>query len=369
VQPDDLASGEGRTPLTPASLVNLYEKIADHTNMARSSGDSLTHDAMVVRRETVVGAGVMAFRGEARSSSALGPKTGTSLLFSWPLGGSVGLTVEPSVGGRALRLESSVFSELAGEVRETLTGRALGGSSSWQVTSWQKGRFLSEPLSTPAYLEPGRVEAGISGQVALPLHSKWQLEAQGGADGVRYEPPDWRVLDRQGLNAALGVAWRGASRTVKLTMLGSHHGFPHALAEWETRREDNRIGVEITGSLEGSSVVRVSLGGLWNRSAVEAYDFRSERAALILSAPWGRGSVQGYAALAHQVYSNPGPEEARVAPSDRDSGSVISIQYSRPLNATHTVIVRSGWSRSQTGFRDDFYERFETCLYLTFRGT
>lgn len=74
-------------------------------------------------------------------------------------------------------------------------------------------------------------------------------------------------------------------------------------------------------------------------------------------------------ALAHQIYSNPGPEEAWVAPSDRDSGSVISIQYSRPLKATHTVIVRSGWSWSQTGFRDDFYERFQTSLYLTFRGT
>jgi hypothetical protein len=88
----------------------------------------------------------------------------------------------------------------------------------------------------------------------------------------------------------------------------------------------------------------------------------------VLSAPWGRGSIQGYGAFAHQEYLNPGPEDARIAPSDQDSGAVLSLQYTRPLDAAHLLLVRSGWSRSQTGFRDDFYERFGISVHLAFRG-
>lgn len=190
----------------------------------------------------------------------------------------------------------------------------------------------------------------------------------GGADGIRYEPDDWRVLDRQGINTALGVAWRGASRSARLSVRGSHHGFPHPLVEWGGRRVDTRVGVDVGGSLEGKQLVRLSFGGSWNHSRFPAYDFRSLRAALVVSTPWGKGSLQGYAAVAHQVYQNPGPEDARVAPSDQDSGSILSLQYLYPLDSTRMLMLRGGWSRSQTGFRDDFYERFGIGVHLIFRG-
>lgn len=32
------------------------------------------------------------------------------------------------------------------------------------------------------------------------------------------------------------------------------------------------------------------------------------------------------------------------------------------------LLVRGGWSKSQTGFRDDFYERLGMSVHLTFRG-
>jgi hypothetical protein len=206
------------------------------------------------------------------------------------------------------------------------------------------------------------------GRVSLPLSSTWQLNAESGADAVRYEPQDWEGLDRHGLNAALGLAWRGASRAAGLALRGSYHGFPHSVADWEERRNDTRVGVEMSGSLEGKLVARLSAGGSWNESRIPAYDFWLARTALVVSAPWGKGSLQGYAALAHQDYLNPGPEDARIAPSDQDSGSVLSLQYGHPLDPTHTLMIRAGWSSSQTGFRNDFYERFGVSAHLTFRG-
>jgi hypothetical protein len=191
----------------------------------------------------------------------------------------------------------------------------------------------------------------------------------GGADGARYEPKDWQVLDRQVLSAALGAAWRSATRSARLSLSASYHAFPHSRTDSERRREDARVGLELDGSVEGRGVVRYSAGGYWNQSRIPAYDFRMGRASLILSVPLGKGSMQGYAALAHQVYMNPGPREARVAPSDQDSGSVLSVQYTYPLNPIHQLSVRGGWSRSQTGFRDDFYERIEVGLDLSFRGS
>jgi len=151
-------------------------------------------------------------------------------------------------------------------------------------------------------------------------------------------------------------------------MRGSHHGFPDSPTEWEERRVDTRLGAEANGSLEGKLLARLSLGGSWNQSRLPAYDFRLARAALTVSLPWGKGSFQGYAALAHQLYLNPGPEDARVAPSDQDSGSVLSLQHARPLDATRILLVRGGWSRSQTGFRNDFYERFGMSVHFSFRG-
>jgi len=368
VQPETPGGGGVGVALTLVSLARLFERVIGHAGVVELPVRHLSQQEMAVTRDLVMGAAGVAFRDDGSESSVLGPRGSYSFVFSMPLGRSTGLTVEPSVGGQALRGGSSVFTELAGEVRERLTGVVFGGRSSWQVTSWQKGRFLSESLPPPGYLEPGRAEAGLSGRMIRPLDSGWEISAEGGADGVRYEPEDWKLLNRQGITGALGAAWRGTSKAVSFAMRGSHHGFPDSPTEWEERRVDTRLGAEVNGSLEGKLLARLSLGGSWNQSRLPAYDFRLARAALTVSLPWGKGSFQGYAALAHQLYLNPGPEDARVAPSDQDSGSVLSLQYARPLDGTRMLLVRGGWSRSQTGFRNDFYERFGMSVHLSFRG-
>lgn len=366
-RPDDLGETAGAVSLTPASLARLQQLARAYAEDREGPPAAGFEEEPVAAVETVLGTSLVAFRGDGDGASAVGPRLGTSLVRSWSLDDGLALILEPAVGGRAHRSGSSLFGELAGEARENLTGFFAGGPGRWQVASWQKVRYLSEPLSPPGYLEPGRLEAGILGRLSVPLASGWLLEGDGGADVVRYEPEDWKGLDRQGLSGSVGLRWRGATRSVGLAVRGSRYGFPRSPAEWEEERRDARLGLELNGSLEGAFVAHLSLGGSWNQSRIPAYDFWLGRTALLLSAPWGRGSLQGYVALAHQVYLNPGPKDARVAPSDQDSGSVLAFQYALPVDPTHLLAIRVGWSRSQTGFRNDFYERFGVSVHLAFR--
>jgi hypothetical protein len=278
------------------------------------------------------------------------------------------LTLEPSMGGRILRDEGALSTELSGQVRTSLEGGPGNGRGGWRVSSWQKGRYLSRDLTLPGYLQPGRAEGGFIAQLAFPISERWEVVVDGGADGVRYEPEEWEVLDRQGVTGNVGMTWEGFSRSANISFSASHHAFPHPHLDSDPRRRDTRLGLQVGGALEGRWILRVSAGGSWNQSRAPAYDFRGGRAALALSAPVGEASLQAYASLAHQDYLNPGPEDARVAPSNHDSGSTLSLQYSRPLDVNRSLVFRGTWSRSETGFRNEFYERLGVSLHIAFRG-
>jgi hypothetical protein len=357
--------GAGAAATTLASLARLQDHLA---GLRGVPAPELAREPGIVRREIVVGTGALTFRSAGERMWGVGPKAGTSLFFSRSLGTGMRVTVEPSLGGRAVRADPSTAVEVAGEVRETLAGAWGDGRLRWQVMSWQKGRFLSDPLPLPGYLEPGRMEGGVGSRLAVPLRDRWDMVLGAGGDLVRYAPEDWKVLDRQGLNASLGMAWHGDSGSGRVSLLGSRHGFSRRELQWEPRREDNRVGVEADGSFEGRMVVRLSAGLAWNDSRLPAYDYRSARAAVVLSAPWGGNSIQAYGALAHQAYLNPGPEDARVAPSDQDTGSIVAVQFNRPLTESRALVLRAEWSRSKSGFQREFFGRFGTSVQLTFRG-
>ena len=354
------------TSVTAGTLARLQEQISAFADLRGPSTEDSRRDNGTVTRETMLGAGLMSFRGEGEGRAGWGLKAGTSFLFSRLLGGSIQLTVEPWLGARGVQLDPGSSAEAAGEVRETLAGASLAGRRArWQVTSWQKGRLLSDPLPLPAYLEPGRIEGGLAGRVAIPFHPRWDLEAGGGGDAVHYGPEEWNILNRRGLNASMAAIRQGESNSARFSLLGSRHTFA---ADGDQRREDTRLGVGADWSLERRAVVRLSVGMAWNDSRLQAYDYRSGRVALVLSAPWGRNSVLGYGALAQKSYLNPGPVDGRVAPSDQDTGSILALQFTRPLDATHALIVRAEWSRSETGFRNDFYQRFGISVQVAFRG-
>jgi hypothetical protein len=360
-------TGAGASDLTLASLATLQDRLAARAGLTDVAAEDLSSEARPVVLEVGVGAGGMGFRGDGDGLWGLGPGVGAAFLLSRPLGTGLQLTVEPAAGTRSVRADASTVVEVAGEVRGTLTGAWRDGRLRWLAVAWQKGRYLSDPLPLPGYLEPGRLEAGLATRLAYPLRDGWDLVLGAGGDGVRYAAEEWNVLDRQGLNASTGVAWYGESVSGRVGLLASRHDFPRRLLLWE-RRADTRVGGEAEAALEGRVVARVSAGLAWNDSRLPAYDFRVARAAIAVSAPWGSGAVQAYGALTHLAYRNPGPEDARVAPSDRDAGSVLAVQLTRPLSATRALVFRADWSRSETGFRSDFYHRFGTSVQMTFRG-
>jgi hypothetical protein len=359
--------GAGAAPVTVTSLARLQAQIHAHTGDVAREG-ATTAPETVVTRETVLGAGAMGFRGDGRAVSGAGPKVWTTFLIARPLGATTRLMVEPALGGRGLRVDPSTVAELAGELRTTLAGAPGTGGVRWQLLSWQKARFLSDPLPAPGYLDPGRAEGGLAGHLAIPVHGAWTVELRGGGDLVRYGPEEWKILDRHGLNAAAAMVWRDTPVSARISLLGSRHAFGRSASTLGTRREDTRVGLEADASLDGRAVLRASAGMAWNQSPIPAYDFRTQRLALALALPRGNGSVQAYGALAHQTYLNPGSEDARVAPSDHDTGSTLALQYTLPLDARRVLAIRAEWSRSVTGFRDDFYQRVGVGVQIGFRS-
>jgi hypothetical protein len=347
--------------LTTASLARFQDQLA---RIRRLPEPELAREPGPVRGEAVAGTSLVGFGSAGDGVMGGGAKLGASWTHARPLAGRAQLTVEPSLGGRLVRTGPATAAEGVGDVRWMLAGPWGGGRSRWQVLSWQKGRYLSDPLPLPAYLEPGRLEAGLAGHTIVPSGLGWDVVVTGGGDLVRYAPAEWKVLDRQGVSASVGVARQGTSRSGRLALTGSHHAFNRP----DQRREDLRLGIDADASFEGRVVARLSAGVARNDSRLPAYDYRSARVAAVLSAPWGGGSVQGYGAFTYNAYRNPGPEDDRVAPADQATGSILALQYARPLTPSRTLALRAEWSRSEAGFGSDFHNRVGTSVQLSFRA-
>ncbi len=366
-RPEGGSAGEGgyAGDVTLVSLLRLEERLLVHVGEQGGASTGRTRAEGAVTRETGVGLGVTSFRRQGEGRSGLGLKVGSTLFLTRAVGTSTQLAVEPWVGARSVHLNPGSSAEVAAEFRETLTGATSAGRLRWQATSWQKGRFLSDPLPLPAYLEPGRREGGVAGRLVVSLRAPWAVEVGGGGDVVRYGPEDWSALDRQGVQGSVALARHEPSSSARVSLLASRHGFSHA---GDSSRVDTRIGLGADGSLDGKVVVRLSAGVAWNDSRVSAYDFRSGRAAVVVSAPLGRGSVQGYGAFTHQSYLNPGSWDRRSAPSDEDTGTLLAVQVTRPMGADRALTWRAEWARSKTGFGNESYQRFGTSVQVAFRG-
>lgn len=363
-RPEAGAAAGSSMGVTPASLARLRDRLRARSGRGLPPATGPQRAEGAVSRDLGVGLAMVGFRRQGESSAGVAVRSAATLRSTWSVGAASTLTVEPWVGARSVRVASVSSGEVTAEVRETLEGGREGGVR-WQVASWQKGRVLSEAPPAPAYLEPGRGEGGVVARLTVPVRGGWALEAGSGADGVRYEPESWKALDRHGLNGSVALSRQGEAGSARVSLVAGWQSFPGVNG---ARRVDTRVGMGADWSSGGKEVLRVSLAATRNGSGLSAYDYRSGRAAVALSAPWGGGSVQGYGALSLLRYDHPGPEDRRLAPSDQDTGSMVAVQVTRPLGYSRALTVRAEWSRSVTGFGSDYYQRFGAGAQVSFRA-
>lgn len=320
-------------------------------------------DAGRVRWSGDVGLGASAFhaQGESRRGSAL--LATATWAGRWELGEGRLLAVEPTVGGRSLRLDPGSTSEVAAEVRESVSGGSGSGGVSWQVSAWQKARHLSQALPLPVYLEPGRLEAGAAASVRRPAGGWWFVEAGGGVDAVRYADEGWRSVDRRGVTGSAGVGGQTGAAGLRVSAAGSRHALGAG------GRVDTRLGLAVDASVEGPTVLRLSAGLAWNASNRAGFGYRSARGAAVAAIPWGSSSIQAYGALAHLAYADESPPgTSPLAPSDEDRGAMAALQLTRPLDADHALVLSLRWARSRTGLGADLVQRLGVAARVTFRG-
>lgn len=267
---------------------------------------------------------------------------------------SVVFAVEPRAGLRFLTFEENTSSELIADLMATLASSPRRGGLRWQVGVRGKARDLTDPPELPVYLEPGRGEGWADALIGLPVGGGWTVEARGSAGLVRYTPAEWRVLDRNGALGALSVNHALGPGVARFTVAVGGEEYTDPLA---FEREDSRWGLRADWATAEPIFLQLEGGLSWGYSNIAGFDYRSQRAALLLSAPVGSASAQVYAGVAFKKYTDPGPPDALVAPSDRDTGSFIIIQATRPLGSNTSLHLRGEWSRSETGFRNQYFQR------------
>ncbi len=320
--------------------------------------------AQSLRSDLSAGPEFLLFEANSVSEGTFAARASGGLLWTARPDSRPAFAVEPRAGLRFLAFENQTSSELIADLMASLDSGAGGRGLRWQVGVRGKIRDLIDPPELPVYLEPGRGEGWADASIAVPVGAGWAVEARGSAGFVHYSPAEWQVLDRNGARGALSVVHALGPGVARLTFTGGAEEYIDPLA---FGREDGRWGLRADWSTRETIFLQLEAGAAWNYSNVLGFDYRSQRAALLLSAPLGTASTQVYAGIAFKSYTDPGSPDARVAPSDRDTGSFVIAQATLPLGATTSVHIRGEWSRSETGFRDLYFQRLGFSALFSFR--
>lgn len=302
----------------------------------------------------LIGPEVLFFEAGPASDLSIAARASGHLVWAPPPDDVVGFLLEPHAGLRVLSFEDRSSTEFIAELREGIFSLVRAGGVRWQLSAQQKFRTLSDQPELPAFLEPGRFEGWLTGTVTVPVVRRWELEARADAGLVRYGPEDWEVLDH---NAAVGLLTLGHPLWVGTARLSGGVGVEDYRDITALARDDVRWdlrGEWVTGD---PIYIQLESGVAWNHSSRPGYNYRSWRAALLLSLPVGSGSAQVYAAVASKTYTITGPPDALVAPSDRDTGSFVILQAVQPIHQHANLHLRGELSSSETGFRNEYFQR------------
>jgi hypothetical protein len=313
--------------------------------------------AQSLRHDLSAGPEVLLFEANDSTEGSVGARASGGLVWLSKPGGSLSLVIEPRGGVRVISFEGRTTAELIADARVTLGLR-------WQVYGQGKLRDLSDPPPLPAYLEPGRAEGWGGAIVSTPVIGRWMIEARASAGLVRYTPNEWRVLDRDAALGALSINHPVGPGVARLTLAGGGERYGDL---WAFGREDWRWGVRFDWATSKTIFLQLEGGLAWNYSNIPGYDYRSGRLGLLMSAPLGIASAQVYGGLALKTYTDQGRPGARIAPSDRDTGSFIIVQATRSLSSTTSLHLRGEWSQSETGFRNLYYQRLGFSALFSFR--
>ncbi len=320
--------------------------------------------AQTVRHDLMVGPELLIFQDDFSSETSVAGRASGGLSWRSRLGRQQ-LIFEPRVGLRVLEFADRTSSELVLDAAAILTSSSPNRSVRWHLEVAPKLRAVSNPPDLPAYLDPGRAEVWTGGSVTTPLAPGWEIEARGYGGLVRYSPEPWQVLDRNGYRGSLALLHALGPGQARLTFAGGGESYAK---QGVVERDDTNWSLQAQWVTGEPIFIQLDAGFAWNGSSRDGFDYRSGRAAVLISAPLGRGSAQLYSAVASKTYTNPGPPGARIAPSDRDTGSFVIAQVTQPLGASTHLHLRGEWSRSESGFRDLYFQRFGFSALLSLRS-
>lgn len=266
--------------------------------------------------------------------------------------------------------------ELSGSLRGNYTQRF--GRGTLVVAPTIDSRYIADRPPMPLYLPPGYNSGSILTNYSRGIAQGLAVFGRVTAEIKDYAAPRvlqaLDLLDRRSLTAAAGVGkvFYGAAETRDLTSVNLYgayqrHSYPKQGGNGLPRTDN---GLQANGELSldrretHGFLVTLSASATRNRSSSRRVDYNSARIESTATVELGEDTqleLDGLWAVKRYIH----PQEALVPGEEADNAASLNAEITRFLGEGVRAGIGGGWTRAETNFSGDYYQRLSVSFSLT----
>ncbi|MFC1662082.1 hypothetical protein ACFL3S_11645 [Gemmatimonadota bacterium] len=251
--------------------------------------------------------------------------------------------------------------------------QAIGSASDLRIQLGATGRQVDDRPPMPLFIQPGY--GSLDGALGLQFRPVFGVRTDARILGEfsRYQTgqltPQLGLLDRDVLGAEVGAA------LARWLAIRFHAGFriidyPNqgTFDPGDPVRRDRMLSFGATWALQYPLVAQVGVEGIRNRSNSRRPEYNAVRLRSVVSAPLPLDlSMNLFAVLTTKSYLEE-LEVARLVPGEEaDNASVVYLELARPVQVNLDGAIRFGWTRAESDFGDDYFERLGVTVLFHYR--
>ena len=265
--------------------------------------------------------------------------------------------------------------ELSGLLRGSYRQRLRGGTL--VVTPTIDTRLIADRPPMPLYLPPGYSSGSLDANYSKGVATGLTVFGRVAGEIKDYAAPRvlqvLDLLDRRTLTAQAGVSklFFGAADTrdqTVLTFFGAYHHHSYPKQGLGLLRTDD--GLQAGGELRldrresNGFQVNLSANATRNRSNSRRVDYNAARIRAEATVELGDDTqlnLRGLWNVKRYIH----PQEALVPGEEADNATIVNAEITRFLGEGVRAGIGGGWTRAETNFSGDYYQRLSVSFSLT----